>query len=114
MRATTPCANRTGAPARAWREPLRTVALLRLAEAVAKFAEWHPDLLLLDVTMPVMDGMEALRLIREHDSDATVVMVTALADQRTVMKALKDGASDVISKPPTPEKITRAVEAIGA
>ena len=84
------------------------------AEAVAKFDEWSPDLVLLDITMPVMDGMEALRLIRQRDSDAKVVMVTAVADQRIVMEALRGGASDFIPKPLTPEKITRAVETLNA
>ncbi len=83
-------------------------------KAVAKFDEWSPDLVLLDITMPIMGGMEALRLIRKHDANATVVMVTAVADQRTVMEALRDGASDFVPKPLTPEKITRAVASLSA
>ena len=92
-------------------------------EAVQKYNANRPDAVLLDITMPVMDGMEALRLIRQRDSDAKVVMVTAVADQvmvtavadqRIVMEALRGGASDFIPKPLTPEKITRAVETLNA
>lgn len=68
-------------------------------EAVAKYAEWRPDAVLMDITMPKMDGLQALKEIRKLDPSARVAMVTAMGQQALVMEALKAGARDFVLKP---------------
>ena len=74
-------------------------------EAVTKFAEWHPDAVLMDITMPVMDGLAALKEIRKLDPAARVAMVTAMGQQAIVLEALKAGAKDFVLKPFHPDRI---------
>ncbi len=68
-------------------------------DAVEKFRLEHPDLVLLDVSMPDMDGLTALRAIKEADGNAKVVMVSAMGQTSVVKEALKLGACDFIVKP---------------
>ena len=79
------------------------------AEAVKFYAIHHPDLVLMDITMPVMDGLTALKAIREQYPDAKIVMCSALGQESTVIQAIKAGAKDFIVKPFQPEKILAAV-----
>lgn len=67
-------------------------------EAVAAYRSTRPDLVLLDVNMPVMDGKEALGQIVEEDPDAVVVMLTSLSDLETVKACVELGATDYIRK----------------
>jgi two-component system chemotaxis response regulator CheY len=69
------------------------------AEAVELYQELRPDLVTMDVVMPQMSGLEALRRIREHDPDARIVMVTALDQKQTLLDSIRDGAIDFIVKP---------------
>lgn len=69
------------------------------AEAVELYAKVKPDLVALDVTMPVMDGVEALKQIKEADPQAKVIMVTAAGQKNRILEALKLGANAFISKP---------------
>ncbi|BDG59417.1 response regulator [Caldinitratiruptor microaerophilus] len=78
-------------------------------EAVAKYQSWNPDLVLMDITMPVMDGITATRQIKSIDPDAKVVMVSALGQQTMVIEAIKAGARDFVVKPFEPEKILATV-----
>lgn len=68
-------------------------------EAVAMYKTLRPDLLTLDITMPVMNGLEALRLIKEYDPSAKVIMVSANGEHETVKEAIRSGASSFIVKP---------------
>jgi two-component system chemotaxis response regulator CheY len=81
-------------------------------EAVQKYTEARPDAVLLDVTMPEMDGLEALRRIKSVDPNARVAMVTAMGQQAIVMEALKAGARDFVLKPFQPDRILGAVRKI--
>jgi two-component system chemotaxis response regulator CheY len=81
-------------------------------EAVQKYTEARPDAVLLDVTMPEMDGLEALRQIKRVDPNARVAMVTAMGQQAVVMEALKAGARDFVLKPFQPDRILGAVRKI--
>ena len=74
-------------------------------EAVSKYAEWRPDAVLMDITMPVMDGLAALKEIRKLDPAARVAMVTAMGQQAIVLEALKAGAKDFVLKPFQPDRI---------
>jgi len=75
-------------------------------DGVAKFKELHPDITTLDITMPILDGLEALKLIMENDKNAKVVMVTAAGQKNKMVDALKYGAFEFISKPFEPVQIT--------
>lgn len=79
------------------------------AEAVSKFKAEHPDAVLLDITMPVMDGLEALRTILADDPNARVAMVTAMGQQQVIMEAIKSGAKDFVVKPFDPDRIQSAL-----
>lgn len=69
------------------------------AEALSKYAKFKPDLVTLDVSMPVMDGLETLSRILKFDKDANIVMITALDDSRLVKNCLEKGAIGYIAKP---------------
>ena len=75
------------------------------AEAVALYEALRPDLVTMDVVMPGMGGLEALRQIRAADPGAQVVMVTALDQKQTLMESIRDGALDFIVKPFERERV---------
>jgi len=79
-------------------------------EAVKKYAEWRPDAVLMDITMPEMDGLAALKEIRKLDPGARVAMVTAMGKQAIVMEALKAGAKDFVLKPFQPDRVLGALQ----
>ena len=78
-------------------------------DAVEKYDELRPYLLTLDVTMPEMDGIEALAAIREVDPDARVLMVSAMGQQALIVQALEAGATDFLIKPFQPAKVLETV-----
>ena len=84
------------------------------AEAVASFKSESPDAVLLDITMPDMDGLTALKEIRSINPNARVAMVTAMGQQSIVMEALQAGAADFIVKPFAPDRVLGAVEKLVA
>ena len=81
-------------------------------EAVQMYSEQHPDLILMDITMPNMDGLEALKTIRGMDSNAQVVMCSAMGQESMVIEAIKSGAKDFIVKPFKPERILSTVNGL--
>ena len=82
--------------------------------AVSRYQELRPDVVMMDITMPIMDGLTALKEIKKLAPDAVVIMCTALGQESTVMDAINSGAKDYIIKPFKPEKVTEAVKkAIG-
>lgn len=66
---------------------------------VVKYKEIKPDIVTMDVTMPKMDGVQTLKLIREFDPKARVVMVTAMGQEQIVKQAVLSGAKSFIVKP---------------
>ena len=68
-------------------------------EAVQQFRKYSPDLTTMDITMPIMDGIEAVRLIMQYDLQARIIMVTAMGQKSIIMTALAAGASDFLVKP---------------
>lgn len=80
------------------------------AEAVQRFQEHNPALVLLDITMPEMDGLAALKSIMEMNSSARVIMVSALGQESVVMQALQTGAKDFVVKPFQPDQIKQVVQ----
>ncbi|UWG98602.1 response regulator [Dehalobacter sp. DCM] len=81
-------------------------------EAVKKFVELKPDLVTMDITMPVMDGITACRKIKEIAPNACIVMITALGQQTKVLEAIKAGASNYILKPFNSEKTASVLNAV--
>ena len=81
-------------------------------DAVAKFDELAPDLVVMDITMPNMDGLEALKTIRAKNGSANVVMCSAMGQESMVMDAVKSGAKDFIVKPFKPDRVLKTVTSI--
>ena len=79
---------------------------------VEKCKELNPDLVTLDITMPIMDGLAALQEIIGYDSKAKAVMVTAAGQKSKMVEAIKYGASDFLSKPFEPEQITQLIKKV--
>ena len=80
------------------------------ADAVELYKKCQPDVLTLDITMPVMDGIEALKQIMDSDEDAKVVMITAAGQQSKVIQALKLGAAKFVMKPFDKEEVRKTLE----
>jgi len=80
------------------------------AEAVKKFKTFKPELVTMDITMPEMDGLAALKAIRELDENAKVIMCSAIGQQANVIESIKLGAKDFIVKPFQPERVIEAVQ----
>lgn len=78
-------------------------------EAVEMYMELEPDIVLMDITMPVMDGLESLERIKQYDPGAKVIMCSALGQQKYLIKAIQLGARDFILKPFLPERIISAI-----
>lgn len=74
-------------------------------QAIEKYIASKPDVITLDITMPVMDGIEALKQIKMVDSDAKIVMVSASSQKDKLIEAVKYGAEDFIAKPFEPAQI---------
>lgn len=79
-------------------------------EAVEKYAQHKPDLVLMDITMPVMDGITACRTIKGANPDANVVMCTAMGQKNMVMEAIQAGAKDFIVKPFQPDRVLESIK----
>jgi two-component system chemotaxis response regulator CheY len=81
-------------------------------KAVAVYQEIHPDVVLMDVTMPEMDGLTALKEIVRLDAKAKVIMLTALGQESVVLEAVKSGARDFVVKPFEQERVMNAITKI--
>lgn len=77
--------------------------------AITKFKELRPDLVTMDITMPEMDGIQAVKEIRKIDPSARIVMCSAMGQQHMVMEAIQAGAKDFIVKPFDPTRVVQAV-----
>ena len=82
------------------------------AEAVESYKAESPDAVLLDITMPDMDGLQALKEIKKIDPNANVAMVTAMGQQSIVMEALKAGAKDFVVKTFDADRVLAAIAKI--
>lgn len=82
------------------------------AKAVEKYAELKPGLVLMDITMPEMDGIQALKKIKEADPSATVIMCSAMGQQAMVIESIQSGAKDFIVKPFQADRVLEAVRKV--
>jgi two-component system, chemotaxis family, chemotaxis protein CheY len=78
-------------------------------KAVEKFQELHPDLTTMDITMPEMDGISAVKQIKKIDPNAKVIMCSAMGQQAMVIEAIQSGARDFIVKPFQPDRVLEAL-----
>ena len=78
--------------------------------AVEKYNETKPDLVLMDITMPEMDGIQALKKIKAADPNASVVMCSAMGQQAMVIESIQSGARDFIVKPFQTDRVIEAVK----
>lgn len=81
-------------------------------KAVEKYAELKPDLVLMDITMPEMDGIEALKRIKASDPSASVIMCSAMGQQAMVIESIQSGAKDFIVKPFQADRVIEAVQKV--
>ena len=81
-------------------------------KAVEKYKEVSPDLVLMDITMPEMDGIQALREIKKVDAGAKVIMCSAMGQQAMVIESIQAGAKDFIVKPFQAERVIEAVKKV--
>lgn len=79
-------------------------------EAVAMYRALQPDLVTMDVTMPVMTGIEAVKEIIPEFPNAKIIMITALGQQKLIVEALESGAKDFMTKPFEPERLKAVVD----
>ena len=82
------------------------------AKAVEKYNEVKPDLVLMDITMPEMDGIQALKKIKENDPSASVIMCSAMGQQAMVIESIQSGARDFIVKPFQADRVLEAVQKV--
>lgn len=78
-------------------------------QAVEAYKKYHPDLVLMDINMPGMNGLDALKAIRAYDPHARVVMLSAMGQQHNVYQAIEFGAVDFVTKPVSPELFEQAL-----
>jgi two-component system chemotaxis response regulator CheY len=81
-------------------------------EGYEKYCELKPDFVTLDITMPVMDGIETLVKIKEYDANAKVIMVTAAGQKGKMLDAIKLGAAEFVTKPFETNQIISIMESI--
>lgn len=81
-------------------------------QALEKYNLIKPDLVLMDITMPNMNGLAALKAIRAADPGSNVVMCTAMGQENMVIEAIRSGAKDFIVKPFKPERLLNMVAAV--
>jgi two-component system, chemotaxis family, chemotaxis protein CheY len=79
-------------------------------QAVAKYKDVQPDLVTMDITMPEMDGIQALKEIKKLDPNAKVIMCSAMGQQAMVIDAIQAGAKDFIVKPFQADRVIEAVK----
>lgn len=81
-------------------------------EAIEKYKATQPDLVTMDITMPEMDGVEALKEIKAFDANAKVLMCSAMGQQSMVMDAIRAGAVDFIVKPFDSDRVIKALDKV--
>ncbi len=81
-------------------------------KAVEMYKREKPDVVTMDITMPDMDGIEAVKAIREFDPAAKIIMCSAMGQQSMVMDAIRAGAKDFVVKPFQPDRVLEAISKI--
>jgi two-component system chemotaxis response regulator CheY len=82
------------------------------AKAIEKYRELKPDLVTMDITMPDMDGITAVKEIRKIDPNALIIMCSAMGQQAMVIDAIQAGAKDFVVKPFQPDRVLEAIRKV--
>lgn len=82
------------------------------AQAVEQYRQLRPDLVTMDIVMPDMGGIDAVRAITEIDADARILMCSAMGQQALVVEAIQAGAKDFVVKPFHPSRVLEAVQRV--
>jgi two-component system chemotaxis response regulator CheY len=82
------------------------------AQAIEKYKQLKPDIVTMDIVMPEMGGIDAVREIRKHDPTARVLMCSAMGQQALVVEAIQAGAKDFVVKPFVPSRVLEAVSRV--
>ncbi len=80
------------------------------AEAIWAYDRWKPDLVIMDINMPEMDGMAAAKSILGTDPEARIIICSALGEKQLMLEALNEGVKDFITKPFQPDKVLEVIE----
>lgn len=83
-------------------------------EAIEKYEAYNPDLVFMDIIMPVMDGIAATKAIRANHPDAVIVMCTSMGQQSMIIESVKAGAKDFIVKPFQPQRVLDCIKKLVA
>ena len=83
-------------------------------KAVEMYKKERPDIVTMDITMPDMDGIEAVKAIKEFDPSAKIIMCSAMGQQSMVMDAIRAGAKDFVVKPFQPDKVLEALSKLSS
>lgn len=100
------------------RAVLEEIGYTEIEEAVngedgfIKYKEIKPDLVTMDITMPKLDGIEALELIKKYDTDSKVVMISAAGQREKMFKAIKYGAAEFITKPYEKNEVEKIIKGL--
>ncbi|MGB9614668.1 MAG: chemotaxis protein CheY [Fervidobacterium sp.] len=81
-------------------------------EAVEKYKELKPDVVTMDITMPEMNGIDAIKEIKKFDPNATVIVCSAMGQQAMVIEAIQAGAKDFIVKPFQAARVIEAIQKV--
>ncbi|MDF2820714.1 MAG: hypothetical protein K0R15_1155 [Clostridiales bacterium] len=81
-------------------------------KAIEKYQELKPDLVIMDITMPELDGIQAVKKIKENDSSASIIMCSAMGQQAMVIESIQSGAKDFIVKPFQADRVLEAVKKV--
>lgn len=82
------------------------------AKAIEKFKETQPDLVIMDITMPEVDGIQAVKAIRQDSPNAKIIMCSAMGQQAMVIESIQAGAKDFIVKPFQADRVLEAVKKV--
>lgn len=82
------------------------------AKAIEKYKELKPDLVIMDITMPEVDGIQAVRGIKQIDENANIIMCSAMGQQAMVIESIQAGAKDFIVKPFQADRVLEAVRKV--
>jgi len=83
-------------------------------EAIEKYKELSPDVVTMDIVMPLLSGIEAVKEIIKYDSGAKIVMCSALGQDSLIMEAIESGAKDFIVKPFKAEKVLEIIKMVAS
>ena len=81
-------------------------------EGLQQFQALKPDLVTLDITMPIVDGIEALKMIRAFSKDVKIIMVTAAGQKNKMIECIKEGADEFLTKPYEPDEVVNVVSKV--